>query len=130
MGRIDEKVALITGAARGQGRSHAITPARERASVRAFDCPSGTDAIPYPLGTPEDLAETIAQVEALDCRVVAHEGDVRNQADLDAAVAAGLHQFGQIDVCVAKAGVWSLNEASKAATGSRTTPPPSTSCSG
>jgi SDR family mycofactocin-dependent oxidoreductase len=110
MGRMDGKVALITGAGRGQGRAHAVTLAREGASILALDCPQPSAVIPYGLATPEDLAETVRQVEALDRRIVAVEGDVRRQSDLDDLVARGLDQFGHIDVCVANAGVVTLED--------------------
>jgi len=110
MGRMDGKVAFITGAARGQGRSQAVTLASEGADIVALDCPAATGAVPYALGTLEQLAETAAQVESLGRRCIAVEGDVRRQVDLDAAVARGVAEFGKIDVCVANAGVWSLND--------------------
>lgn len=105
MGRMDGKVALITGAARGQGRMHALTLAREGADILALDCPRDTDVIPYALASPEDLQETVALVEALDRRIIAVEGDVRRQAELDQLVQEGIEEFGHIDVCVANAGV-------------------------
>ncbi|MGD9632872.1 MAG: mycofactocin-coupled SDR family oxidoreductase [Pirellulales bacterium] len=116
MGRMDGKVALITGAARGQGRSHATTLAREGADIVAFDICSSIDGIPYALSTPDDLKETVAQVEALDRRIIAVEGDVRKQADLDTAVAEGIAALGKIDVCIANAAIgencpfWELSE--------------------
>jgi SDR family mycofactocin-dependent oxidoreductase len=113
---MDGKVAMITGAARGQGRAQALTLAREGADIVALDCPRDTDVIPYALASPEDLRETVAMVEALDRRIVAQEGDVRRQDDLDRLVERGLAEFGRIDVCVANAGVvtfddvWKLSE--------------------
>jgi len=106
---MDGKVALITGAGRGQGRSHAVTLAREGADILALDCPQPNPALPYPTATPEDLAETVAQVEALGRRIIAVEGDVRNQADLDGLVARGIDELGGVDVCVANAGVASMS---------------------
>jgi SDR family mycofactocin-dependent oxidoreductase len=117
MGRMDGKVALVTGAGRGQGRSHAVTLAREGADILALDCPAPNSVLPYETATPADLAETVSQVEALDRRIIAVEGDVRNQADLDGLVASGIGEFGKIDVCVANAGVasmspfWEMSEA-------------------
>jgi SDR family mycofactocin-dependent oxidoreductase len=102
---MDGKVALITGAGRGQGRAHALTLAREGADILALDCPRDTAVIPYDLASPEDLRETVALVEALDRRIIAVEGDVRRQEDLDQLVARGIEEFGHIDVCVANAGV-------------------------
>ncbi len=109
MGRMEGKVALITGAGRGQGRSHAVALAQEGADIIALDCPTLNEVLPYAMATPEELAETVAQVEALDRRIVAAEGDVRNQGDLDGLVARGIEEFGKIDVCVANAGVGTLS---------------------
>jgi len=109
MGRLDGKVALITGAGRGQGRSHAVTLAREGADILALDCPMPNPVLPYATATSEDLAETAAQVEAFDRRIIAVEGDVRNQADLDGLVARGVDELGKIDICVANAGVASMS---------------------
>lgn len=116
MGRMDGKVAMITGAARGQGREFAVTLAREGADIVGLDCPQPSEFFDYPMGTPEELRETVAMVEALDRRMIAVEGDVREQADLDKMVEQGLAEFGQIDVCVAAAGVvnwgdfWTFSE--------------------
>jgi SDR family mycofactocin-dependent oxidoreductase len=105
---MDGKVALITGVARGQGRSHALTLAREGADIVGIDCPPQFDPIPYGLATPEDLRETVAQVEALDRRIVAVEGDVRDQGQLDSLVERAIAELGKIDVCVANAGLATL----------------------
>ena len=105
MGRMDGKVAMITGAARGQGREFAITLVREGANILGLDCPRDTDVIPYALGSSEQLRETVAMVEALDRLMIAVEGDVRRQADLDNLVEQGPAEFGHVDVCVANAGV-------------------------
>lgn len=108
MGRMDGKVALVTGAARGQGRAIAVRLAEEGADIIAIDCPEkGT--IPYPLGSPEDLQQTVEEVEALDRRILAREGDVRQQKSLDELVAEGMKRFGRIDVAVANAGVWTVH---------------------
>jgi SDR family mycofactocin-dependent oxidoreductase len=109
MGRMDGKVALITGAGRGQGRSHAVTLAREGADILALDCPMQNPALPYATATSDDLAETVAEVEALGRRIIAVEGDVRNQGDLDGLVGRGIDELGKIDVCVANAGVASMS---------------------
>lgn len=102
------KVALVTGAARGQGRAHALTLARHGADIIAVDIVDQVDSVPYPLATPEDLAETSGQIEELDRRVVSIKADVRSQEQLDAAVSRGLAEFGQIDILIANAGIWSL----------------------
>jgi SDR family mycofactocin-dependent oxidoreductase len=106
MGMLEGKVALITGAARGQGRSQAITCAREGADVIAFDVAAQLPTVPYPLARSEDLLETVAQIEALDRRGIAATGDVRDQAALDEAVALGIDELGKIDILIANAGIW------------------------
>jgi SDR family mycofactocin-dependent oxidoreductase len=106
MGLLDGKVALITGGARGQGRAHAITSAREGADIILVDIADQIDSVPYKMGRPEDLLETVRQVEALDRRVLSIEADVRSQAQMDAAVAAGIAEFGHIDILIANAGIW------------------------
>lgn len=105
MGRVDGKVALITGAARGQGRAHALRLAQEGADILALDICEQVPGAPYEGATEADLAETVAGVEQLDRRIIAHKGDVRVQADVDALVAAGLAELGRIDVLVSNAGV-------------------------
>jgi SDR family mycofactocin-dependent oxidoreductase len=106
MGLLDNKVALITGGARGQGRAHAVTSAREGADVVIFDWPGMLDTVPYDLATDEDLAETAKLVEAEGRRAITVAGDVRSQQDLDAAVDRALDTFGKLDILVANAGVW------------------------
>jgi SDR family mycofactocin-dependent oxidoreductase len=108
MGSLDGKVALITGAARGMGQSHAVTLAAEGADIVLVDVPSGVDSVPYPLATSEQLEEVKAEVEALDRRVIAAEADVRSQEALDAVVAQAVDELGGIDICVANAGIWSI----------------------
>lgn len=88
------KVALVTGAARGQGRTHATTLARHGADVIAVDVASQIDTVPYPLATQDDLAETARALEELDRRVLAVQADVRSQEQLDDAVRRGLAEFG------------------------------------
>jgi NAD(P)-dependent dehydrogenase (short-subunit alcohol dehydrogenase family) len=94
MGKLDGKVAFITGAARGQGRSHAVRLAGEGADIIAVDVCAQLDTTVYQLGTPEDLAETVAQVEALDRRIVAVQADVRDSKALQAAAQEGVGQLG------------------------------------
>ncbi|TQS43398.1 mycofactocin-coupled SDR family oxidoreductase [Cryptosporangium phraense] len=102
------QVALVTGAARGQGRAHALALAAAGADVVVVDVCHDLELAPYPLSRPADLAETAEAVEALDRRVVTVEADVRSQADLDGAVQQALAEFGRLDVLVANAGIWAL----------------------
>ena len=105
MGRLDGQVAFITGAARGQGRSHAVRLAEEGADVIAVDICKQVETVPYPTATPDDLAETVRQVEALDRRIVATEVDVRDLAGLTRAVDDGVAQLGRLDIVLANAGI-------------------------
>ena len=108
MGMLDGKVAFITGAARGQGRAHAVTCAREGADVVIVDVLDQLPSVPYKLAVQADLDETVRQVEALGRRAVAVKADVRSQRELDVAVAAGLAEFGKIDILIANAGIWTM----------------------
>jgi SDR family mycofactocin-dependent oxidoreductase len=105
MGRVEGKVALITGAARGQGRSHAVRLAEEGADIIAVDICAPIPNVPYPAATPEDLITTVKEVEALDRRIYAAEVDTRDQAALRQAVDAGVTALGRLDVIVANAGI-------------------------
>src|ERR1700735_3216324 len=104
-GRGAGKVAFITGAGRGQGRSHAIRLAEEGADIIAIDICKDYDTVGYPLSTEADLAETVKQVEALDRRIIARTADVRDAAALKAVVDEGVAQFGKLDVVVANAAI-------------------------
>jgi SDR family mycofactocin-dependent oxidoreductase len=108
MGKLDGKVAFITGAARGQGRSHALRLAQEGADIIAVDICAQVDSVGYPLATPEDLAETVRQVEALDRRIVASQADVRDSSALKQAVDEGVAQLGRLDIVLANAGIASF----------------------
>lgn len=106
MGRFDGKVALISGAARGQGRSHAVRLAQEGADIIAFDICEAVPENPYPPATEEDLAETVRQVEALDRRIVAEKADVRDFAQVKAVVDKGVAELGgRLDIVSANAGI-------------------------
>jgi SDR family mycofactocin-dependent oxidoreductase len=107
-GALQGRVAFITGAARGQGRAHAIRLAREGADIIASDiCSSVSDSISYPAATPEDLAETVRAVEAEGRKVLAREVDIRDDAAVRQLVSDGVEQFGRLDILVANAGVLS-----------------------
>ena len=104
-GRVEGKVAFITGAARGQGRSHAVRLAQEGADIIAVDiCHPFRDS-PAPAATPEDLAETADLVKAQDRRIVTAEVDVRDYDALKDAVDSGVEQLGGLDIIVANAGI-------------------------
>lgn len=105
MGRVEGKVAFITGAARGQGRSHAVRLAQEGADIIAIDICRDVDSVGYGLATEADLAETVKAVEALDRRIVAQPADVRDPAALAAAVEAGVAELGRLDIVSANAGI-------------------------
>jgi SDR family mycofactocin-dependent oxidoreductase len=99
------KVVFITGAARGQGRAHAVRFAEEGADVIAFDLCDQIDSVGYPMATPEDLDETVNLVEKTGRRIVAEQGDVRDLDQLKAAVANGVAEFDRIDFVLANAGI-------------------------
>ena len=107
-GRVAGKVAFITGAGRGQGRSHAIRLAEEGADIIAVDICRDYDTVGYGMSTEADLADTVKQVEALDRRIVAAQADVRDAAALKAAVDDGVAQLGHLDIVSANAGIFSF----------------------
>jgi SDR family mycofactocin-dependent oxidoreductase len=115
-GRLDGKVALITGAARGQGRAHAVRLAEAGANIVAIDIAEQVASVPYDLASADDLAQTEKLVADVGRAILAVSADVRDQAALDAVVASALERFGRIDVVVANAGVisygytWELPE--------------------
>jgi SDR family mycofactocin-dependent oxidoreductase len=104
-GQLAGRVALITGAARGQGRSHAQLLAEEGADIVGLDLCDQLDSVAYPMSTQADLDETRKLVEAADRRMVAITGDVRERDDVDRAVRAALEEFGRLDIVVANAGI-------------------------
>lgn len=106
MGTLDGKVALVTGAARGQGRSHAIRLAEEGADIIAIDVCAPVATVEYRGATTADLDETAAEVEKLDRRILGRQADVRDLAALQAAVADGVAELGRLDVVVANAGIF------------------------
>lgn len=111
MGLFDGKVALITGGARGQGRSHAVAFAREGADVVVIDICENIATVAYDLATPADLAETERLVRELGRRVVAVRADVRDLDQIERAVQRGLVELGRLDIVCANAGVISLAKA-------------------
>ncbi|HEY9242332.1 MAG TPA: mycofactocin-coupled SDR family oxidoreductase [Streptosporangiaceae bacterium] len=104
-GKLEGKVAFITGAARGQGRSHAIRLAEEGADIIAVDICRQIESVSYPMATPDELAETVKAVEGLGRRIVAREADVRDEAGLRAAFDAGVAELGPVDIVLANAGI-------------------------
>ena len=109
MGKLDGKVAIITGGARGQGRSHAVTLAREGADIVICDIASQIDTVPYPMATSADMEETVRLVEDLDRRCVAVQADVRDGAQMQAVVDRVLSEFGKVDILLANAGISSTS---------------------
>lgn len=105
VGRVAGKVAFITGAARGQGREHAIRLAEEGADIIGVDVCADIEGVGYPLATQADLDETAALVEKSGRRIVAARADVRDPEGLKAAVEQGVAEVGAIDVVVANAGI-------------------------
>jgi SDR family mycofactocin-dependent oxidoreductase len=117
MGLVDGKVALVTGAGRGQGRSHALKLASEGADVIAVDIGGGqVETIPYELASEAELDSTVKEVEGMGRRAVKAVADVRSLSDLQAAVDAGLSELGKIDIVCANAGIgswgvaWEMSE--------------------
>ena len=117
MTRLGGKVALITGAARGQGRSHALRLADEGADIIALDVCAQIDTVPYPMSDSDDLVTTVDLVKSRGRRVVAAEVDVRDLAGLQRTVREGVSELGRLDVVVANAGtlndtapLWELSE--------------------
>jgi SDR family mycofactocin-dependent oxidoreductase len=107
-GALQGRVAFITGAARGQGRAHAIRLAREGADIIALDiCAPVSESITYAAATPDELAETVRAVEAEGRKVLAREVDIRDDAALRQLVSDGVEQFGRLDILIANAGVLS-----------------------
>ncbi|OYD61396.1 mycofactocin-coupled SDR family oxidoreductase [Rhodococcus sp. OK302] len=105
MTRLDGKIAFITGAARGQGRTHAVRLAQEGADIVAVDLCKQQENLDYTSGTPEDLEETVRLVEKEGRRIIARAADVRDQASLDVVVEEALREFGGIDILVSNAGI-------------------------
>jgi SDR family mycofactocin-dependent oxidoreductase len=108
MGRVEGKVAFVTGAARGQGRSHAVRLASEGADIIAVDLCRDIDTVTYPLARPDDLKETVRLVEEQGRRIVAREADVRSAEQLRAVLDDAVRELGHLDIVVAQAGILSM----------------------
>jgi SDR family mycofactocin-dependent oxidoreductase len=105
MGSLDGRVVFITGAARGQGRSHAVMCAEEGADIIGVDICENLDIVPYALGTEDDLEETARLVEKTGRKMITRKADVRDFAALQEAFDAGVNEFGHVDTVLANAGV-------------------------
>lgn len=116
MGKLEGKVALITGAARGQGRAHAVTMAREGADISALDVCQDLPYPRYPLATEADLEETVQRVRAQNRKAIAIMADIRHAAEMEAAVKQTVASLGRIDILVCNAGIadmalaWDITE--------------------
>jgi SDR family mycofactocin-dependent oxidoreductase len=108
MGRVEGKVVFITGAARGQGRAHALRLAEEGADIIGVDICADISTNRYPMATREELEETVRMVEKLDRRMIASVADVRDRAAVKAALDAGVAELGRLDAVVANAGICPL----------------------
>lgn len=108
MGRVEGKVAFITGAARGQGRAHAIRLAEEGADIIAVDICDDIDSVPYVGANADDMEATVKEVEALGRRILARRADVRDLSALEEVVGEGIEEFGGIDIVCANAGIASF----------------------
>ncbi|MGD0702950.1 MAG: mycofactocin-coupled SDR family oxidoreductase [Trebonia sp.] len=106
MGTLEGKVAFVTGAARGQGRSHAIRLAQEGADIIALDACTTPDWLSYPLATEADLARTVKEVEALDRRIIARKADTRDLAAVSSVLGQGVTELGgRLDIVAANAAI-------------------------
>lgn len=111
MGALDGRVAFITGAARGQGRAHAVRLAADGADIIALDICADIASMDYPNATRSDLDETVKLVEGAGRRIVARQVDVRNGDAVEAALSDGLAEFGRLDIVIANAGIIRLGGA-------------------
>lgn len=109
MGMLEGRVALITGGGRGQGRAHAVAMAEQGGDIVICDIDHQVHAIPYPMNSPGDLAETAALVEKTGRRCVARVADVRDFAAMESVVRAALDELGRVDILVANAGAFAAN---------------------
>ena len=112
MGNLEGRIAFITGAARGQGRAHAVRLASEGADIVALDICADIDSMDYPNATPAELEETVKLVEDRGGRIVARQADVRDADAVDRVVSEGVNEFGRLDIVVANAGIVRLTNGS------------------
>ena len=108
MGRLEGKVAFITGASRGQGRSHAVRLAEEGADIIAVDIGQNVESVPTAMGTLDQMAETVGLVEATGRRIVAKQADIRDLDALRGALDEGVAELGRLDIMVANAGIYTM----------------------
>jgi SDR family mycofactocin-dependent oxidoreductase len=104
-GRLDGKVAFITGVAGGQGRAHAVRLAREGASIGGIDICAQIESVEYPMATKDDLDQTVRLVEETGRRMIGRVGDVRDRSSIEAAFAETVAEFGRVDFVIANAGI-------------------------
>lgn len=109
MAQLSGKTAMITGGARGQGRSHALRLAADGADIVLVDLCRQIETVPYEMATGEELEQTAAEVRELGRRCLALEGDVRDEADMAKACADAVGELGGVDILVSNAGIWSLD---------------------
>ncbi|XVQ11930.1 mycofactocin-coupled SDR family oxidoreductase [Spirillospora sp. CA-255316] len=108
MGRVEGQVALISGIARGQGRSHAVRLAEEGADIIGFDICAQIDSVEYPMASREDLRETVSLVEATGRKIYAEVADVRDRDAVQRVVDEGVARFGRLDIVLANAGIMAI----------------------
>ncbi|HEV2580923.1 MAG TPA: mycofactocin-coupled SDR family oxidoreductase [Ktedonobacteraceae bacterium] len=106
--RFQDKVVLITGAAHGMGRAHALAFAREGARLALCDACRQYDSVPYPLARPEELAQLAGEIESMGCQVIAEQADVTRLAEMQALADRARRELGPIDIVVANAGLYSF----------------------
>lgn len=105
MAKLKNKVAFISGVARGQGRAHAVRLAEEGAQIIGFDICAQIDTVPYAMGTPDELQETVGLVQATGAKMLAEQADVRDAEAVKGVFAKGLAEFGHVDIVIANAGI-------------------------
>jgi SDR family mycofactocin-dependent oxidoreductase len=110
MGRVEGRVALVTGGGRGQGRSHAVTLAREGADIVICDAPGPMPSVAYPSAGVEDMVETVRLVASMGRRCVSLTADVRDADAMGRAVSTAMEEFGHLDILCANAGICTAHE--------------------